>query len=31
MFVQNLLNYIVQVKGKVFHISAMKAFGRVEV
>ena len=31
MFVQNLLDYIVKVKGKVVHISAMKAPGGVEV
>jgi hypothetical protein len=31
MFVQNLLDYIVKVKGKVVHISAMEASGGVEV
>jgi hypothetical protein len=31
MFVQNLLDYLVKVKGKVFHINAMKASGGVEV
>jgi hypothetical protein len=31
VFIQNLLDYIVKVKGKFVHISAMKASGRVEV
>jgi hypothetical protein len=31
MFIKNLLDYIVMVRGKVVHISAMKASGGVEI
>jgi hypothetical protein len=31
MFVQNLLDYILMVRGKVVHLSAVKASGGVEV